>query len=283
MPTRTIRLTLAAVAGGGRGDATLAQPPGIADWRRAHERQIVDELTPLVAIPNVAGNDTDMRRNADHLAGLFEKRGFTVETVERHRIAGRVRAASTSRRRAARSTSTSTTTASRWTPAEWTRCKPFAPCVCGRRRRGRSMLRPTRSSIRSGASTAARRPTTRAPIVAVLNAVEALQAPPAAGRPGTCASCSTAKRRPARPTSAASRRRAPQALKADLAITLDGPRHPSGRPTVYFGVRGGAGVTLTVYGARRRSALGQLRQLGARSRRCGWPAAGEHEGRRPAG
>jgi acetylornithine deacetylase/succinyl-diaminopimelate desuccinylase-like protein len=41
----------------------------------------------------------------------------------------------------------------------------------------------------------------------------------------------------------------PQALKTDLAITLDGPRHPSGRPTVYFGVRGGAGVTITVYGA----------------------------------
>jgi acetylornithine deacetylase/succinyl-diaminopimelate desuccinylase-like protein len=39
-------------------------------------------------------------------------------------------------------------------------------------------------------------------------------------------------------------------LKADLAITLDGPRHPSGRPTMYYGVRGGAGVTVTVYSSR---------------------------------
>src|SRR5574338_151988 len=39
-------------------------------------------------------------------------------------------------------------------------------------------------------------------------------------------------------------------LKADLAMTLDGPRHPSGRPTMYYGVRGGAGVTVTVYSAR---------------------------------
>ena len=39
-------------------------------------------------------------------------------------------------------------------------------------------------------------------------------------------------------------------LKADLAITLDGPRHPSGRPTLYYGVRGGAGVTVTVFGAK---------------------------------
>ena len=33
-------------------------------------------------------------------------------------------------------------------------------------------------------------------------------------------------------------------------MTLDGPRHPSGRPTLYYGVRGGAGLTVTVYGAR---------------------------------
>jgi acetylornithine deacetylase/succinyl-diaminopimelate desuccinylase-like protein len=42
----------------------------------------------------------------------------------------------------------------------------------------------------------------------------------------------------------------PDALKADLALTLDGPRHPSGRPTLYFGTRGGAGLTVTVYGAK---------------------------------
>jgi acetylornithine deacetylase/succinyl-diaminopimelate desuccinylase-like protein len=40
------------------------------------------------------------------------------------------------------------------------------------------------------------------------------------------------------------------ALTGDIALTLDGPRHPSGRPTVYYGVRGGAGLTVTVYGAR---------------------------------
>ena len=33
-------------------------------------------------------------------------------------------------------------------------------------------------------------------------------------------------------------------------MTLDGPRHPSGRPTLYYGVRGGAGLTVTVYGAK---------------------------------
>jgi acetylornithine deacetylase/succinyl-diaminopimelate desuccinylase-like protein len=39
-------------------------------------------------------------------------------------------------------------------------------------------------------------------------------------------------------------------LEGDIAVMLDGPRHPSGRPTVYFGVRGDTGLTLRVYGAR---------------------------------
>ena len=43
----------------------------------------------------------------------------------------------------------------------------------------------------------------------------------------------------------------PAALQSDLAIMLDGPRHPSGRPTVFFGVRGESGLLLTVFGAVR--------------------------------
>ena len=59
-----------------------AQAGTVAAWRAQHERAIVDELLQLVAIPNVAGNDADMRRNADMLETLFEKRGFTVEVTD---------------------------------------------------------------------------------------------------------------------------------------------------------------------------------------------------------
>ena len=47
--------------------ALAAQNP-IAAWRAAHERQIVDELMAFVALPNVAGNDADMRKNAEFAA-----------------------------------------------------------------------------------------------------------------------------------------------------------------------------------------------------------------------
>ncbi|MFT4248842.1 MAG: M20/M25/M40 family metallo-hydrolase [Pseudomonas sp.] len=39
-------------------------------------------------------------------------------------------------------------------------------------------------------------------------------------------------------------------LQADAVVMLDGPMHRSNRPTLVFGHRGGAGATLTVYGAR---------------------------------
>ena len=39
-------------------------------------------------------------------------------------------------------------------------------------------------------------------------------------------------------------------LRSDLLIILDGPQHPSGKPTVYYGARGGAGLDVTVYTAK---------------------------------
>ena len=44
-------------------------------------------------------------------------------------------------------------------------------------------------------------------------------------------------------------RKYPDKLKSDLLIILDGPQHPSGKPTIYYGARGGAGLDLTVYTA----------------------------------
>jgi len=38
-------------------------------------------------------------------------------------------------------------------------------------------------------------------------------------------------------------------LKSDVLIIVDGPQHPSGNPTVYYGARGGAGLEVTVYTA----------------------------------
>jgi acetylornithine deacetylase/succinyl-diaminopimelate desuccinylase-like protein len=39
-------------------------------------------------------------------------------------------------------------------------------------------------------------------------------------------------------------------IRGDALIMVDGPRHASGRPTMFFGTRGMLGATVTVYGRR---------------------------------
>lgn len=241
-PTRSLIAILLAV---GAVAPAAAQSPSVTAWRSAHERAILDELLQLVALPNVAGKD-DMARNADHLQRLFERRGFTVE----------------------RSTGPGSPVilasldvpSPRGTivlyihydgqpvdPSEWTRCKPFAPCVFGPS--GEVALQPGTQLDPEWRVYGRSASDDKGPIVAVLNAVEALRA----SNRGPTWNLRVVLDGEEEAGSAAFRRFAAArsaALTGDLAITLDGPRHPSGRPTLYYGVRGGAGLTVTVYGAR---------------------------------
>lgn len=224
-----------------------AQPPGVSEWRAAHEKAIVDELRGLVALPNVAGNDADMQKNAAALQTMFTRRGFKVEVVGGP---GSPVVFATYETPDAAGTLTFYIhyDGQPVDAKEWTTCPPFTPCLWSAT--GRVPDDPQRTTFdpewrlygRSASDD-------KAPIVALLNAVEALKA---TGR-GPTWNLRVVVDGEEEAGSANFRRFAaarPAALKTDLAITLDGPRHPSNRPTVYFGVRGGAGVTLTVYGAR---------------------------------
>ena len=46
-------------------------------------------------------------------------------------------------------------------------------------------------------------------------------------------------------------RKYPDKLKSDLLVILDGPQHASGKPTIFYGARGGANLELTVYTAKQ--------------------------------
>ena len=83
--TRALRLVAAATVTlvvASMGTRPLGAQSTVAQWRMAHEREIVDEFIRLLSVPNVARNDADMRRNAELLAAMFRRRGFTVETTE---------------------------------------------------------------------------------------------------------------------------------------------------------------------------------------------------------
>jgi acetylornithine deacetylase/succinyl-diaminopimelate desuccinylase-like protein len=53
----------------------------INDYRNQHEHQIISDFAELLSIPNVAINLDDMYRNAEHITGLLEARGFKTQTL----------------------------------------------------------------------------------------------------------------------------------------------------------------------------------------------------------
>jgi acetylornithine deacetylase/succinyl-diaminopimelate desuccinylase-like protein len=240
--TLGVLMMLGAAAG-----TAMAQPPGVAAWTAAHEKAIVDELRGLVSLPNVAGNDADMRRNADRLQALFTARKFKVETVGGP--GAPVVFASLDVPNAAGTLTFYIHYDGQPVDAkEWTRCQPFTPCLWSAS--GPVPDDPARTTFDPdwrlyGRSTS----DDKGPIVAFLNAVDALRATGS----GPTWNLRVVLDGEEEAGSANFRRFAtarPAALRTDLAVTLDGPRHPSGRSTVYFGVRGGAGVTITIYGAK---------------------------------
>src|SRR5947207_10530596 len=48
------------------------------EWRIKHEKEIVAELSALVAIPNLASDRVNIERNASAIAEAFTRRGATV-------------------------------------------------------------------------------------------------------------------------------------------------------------------------------------------------------------
>ena len=51
-------------------------------WRMQHEKAIVTEFTGLLAIPNVARDRANIRRNADAIVAMLEKRGVPARLIQ---------------------------------------------------------------------------------------------------------------------------------------------------------------------------------------------------------
>ena len=225
--------------------AAQSAPERITQWRRAHEREIVRELMQLVSFPNVATNEADMKRNVERLTEMFRSRGFVVETTD-----GPGSPVVLANLAVPKALGILTFyihyDGQAVVPGEWTHCPPFDACLVSAEGKvsldAVATLNPEWRIY--GRSTS----DDKGPIVALLNAVDAVRA---AGS-GPAWNLRVVLDGEEEAGSANFDRFVttfPDKLRGDLALTLDGPRHPSGVPSVYFGVRGGAGVTVTVYGA----------------------------------
>ena len=225
----------------------------VRDWRADHERQLIDTYLELLRLPNVASNDGDVSANAALLTRLFAERGFTVSTsAERYPADARAPVVF------ARYTATNPLgtlllyihyDGQPVTESEWTHCPPFDPCLVGDNG-AMALTADLRSFDPQWRIYGRSASDDKAPIMSLLGAMDALQALGNTPRWNLLVILDGQEESGSRNFRRYLSRHGDE-FQADLAIALDGPRHPSGLPTVYYGVRGGASLLVKVHTARQ--------------------------------
>jgi acetylornithine deacetylase/succinyl-diaminopimelate desuccinylase-like protein len=224
----------------------------VREWRRGHEARVLRELLELLEIPNVASDADGIRRNAEALRAMLERRGVSAELL----TAEPGPPAVFGERRAPGATRTLVFYAhydgQPADPADWT-TPPWAPVLRDGPLPGSRLLETSAldGEIDPGWRVFGRSASDdKSPIVAALAALDALDAASVplsvnlkfflegeeeAGSPHLEAMLARHRER----------------LGADVWLFADGPVHQSGRPQVVYGVRGSMGVEITSYGALR--------------------------------
>src|SRR5437667_1980230 len=235
--------------------AGVASGQIIRDYRRAHERQILDEFTRLLAIPNVASDHENIRKNAELILEMMKRRGLNPQLLE------------------AKSKDTPPAVYGEWNvsrathsiifyahydgqpvdPKQWTASPPFQPTwrTAAMEAGGTIVTLPADGPINPEWRLYARSSSDdKAGVMGILTAFDALRAQSItpsvnikflfegeeeAGSPHLGEIIDLHK----------------DLLQSDAWIICDGPVHQSGRKQVVFGVRGDQNVDVTVYGAKR--------------------------------
>ena len=229
----TTRTTILLAAVLGAVVTAHSQPAWVAkarSWVTANRDPIKRELVELLSIPNVAAERANIRRNAEHLRGMLAKRGFAAELLETSgnplvygelKIPGATRTLLFYCHYDGQPVD----------PKGWKQPDPFVPVE----RDGRIYARSASDD--------------KAPIVAIVSALDALRA--AGLQPSSnIRVILDGEEEAGSPSLVPAIAKYRDKLAADLMIILDGPQHPSGRPTIAYGARGITRVDLTVYGPK---------------------------------
>ena len=233
------------------GVAELKQ--AAARYRAAHEHQILTEFVELLAIPHVASDHDNIRRNARHIAGMLQQRGIEARLLE---LPGAPPAVyGELLQPGARMTvmiyvhyDGQPVDTARWASDPWQPVLRDAALEQGVRELDLQGLESGfdpewRLYGRSAGDD-------KAPIVALLAALDAL------GAAGMAPSVNLklffdGEEEAGSPHLAGILDQHLDLLGADLWLICDGPVHQTRRPQIVFGVRGITGFDLTVYGGTR--------------------------------
>lgn len=232
-------------------DVTLRDQ--VRAWRHAHEAEILGELTALLAIPNLASDSGHVARNAAALVAMLERRGVRARLLETPgsppAVLGELVTPGATRTLVLYAHyDGQPVDASQWATAPWQPTLRDAPLASG----GRVIPLPAAGDTVSGASRLYARSASddKAPIVAMLAALDALRAAGAAPSVNLKL-LFEGEEEAGSPHLRELLTRHAEALRGDLWLFADGPAHPSGRLQVVFGVRGVTGVEMTTYGPAR--------------------------------
>ena len=221
-------------------------------WREQHEKEILLELFDFLKIPNVASNQGDIERNAQALGRMFELRRFLPDRIA---TSGSPVVIAERRAPAARRTITFYFhyDGQPVDPTEWTYEPPFSPVVVAEHEpAGRTItLASWKDRIDPEWRVYGRSSSDdKSPIVALLAAVDGLDQASVA-LTSNVRVVLEGDEEAGSPSLETVVRAHGDRLRGDALIMVDGPRHASGRPTLFFGARGIMSAVITVYGPVR--------------------------------
>jgi len=235
----------------------LAAPPPV-DWRakvqayvRANETAILREFVELLALPNLATDAEGIRRNADRIVAMLERRGVAARVLDGEggppAVFGELKAPG------ARKTVVfyahydgQPVEAAKWTTPPWSPVLRDGPLESG----GKEVAldaQPRGAEWRLYARSAG---DDKAPIIGFLAALDALRA----AKVPLSVNLKfffDGEEEAGSPHLPAILRRNRDQLRGDAWVFCDGPVHPTRQPLVYFGARGITDLELTVYGPLR--------------------------------
>jgi acetylornithine deacetylase/succinyl-diaminopimelate desuccinylase-like protein len=243
-------LVLAPVAHAQDGERVRA---AVRAYQQAHDAEILQELATLLAIPNLATDSVNIRRNARHLVGMLERRGARARLLETPgappAVFGELITPGATRTIVfyahydGQPVDTTQWASPPWSPTLRTAALDRGGTIIPIPTQPGSLQGEWRIYGRSASDD-------KSPIVAFLAALDALRA--AGIRPSVNLKFYFEGEEEAGSDhlrEALTRHR--ELLAGDLWIFGDGPVHQSRRQQVSFGVRGVVGVEITAYGPAR--------------------------------
>ena len=226
----------------------FAQRVDVEQYVREHQAAIVREFMDLVSIPNVRTDLPNITRNAEQLRQMLERSGMKPEVWETSStpLVYGERLVAGARRTILFYIHYDGQPVEK---ARWAQPDPFQPVLrAGSLEQGAEEIRDFagRTTFPDDWRIYARAAgDDKGPIQAFVSAMDAIEGKPTSNIKVIL----HGEEEGGGPALGEVVKSHADKLRSDVLIILDGPQHPSGRPTVYYGARGGASLEVTIYTA----------------------------------